>query len=414
MKKIILAMAAAAVITMVAAPAMAATEWNFGASIRFQTFYTDLDYGKGKGADLEGGGARVNSDGKLDWSTQGNSRLKFFMRSDKLQGYAELGYNFNSNSVTTRELWGKYNFGQGWAVTIGQAHQLFNIPAFSNQVWGSDLNMVGTGVSFRPPTPKIILSYGGFAFALSEPHRNNLDSFTETIVDPVTSNITVNGYGADIDTYVPQAQASYTYAADTWGIKIAGAFQTQRMKNLQSYSYDDATSTFTYGNRKNKTINSWLVDIKGNVDFGPLYVKATASVGQNWANADWNTSRGGLGNSWANQKSLDNYRFQFGNNNKIKNTTSAMGAIILGYRLTEALKFEAGAGYRYDDNNNWDSNSDMWNFYLQAAYTVTPGFTITPEIGYIDLGRAYTPRNTDKGAYAGALWYAGAKWQFDF
>lgn len=39
MKKIILAVAAVAVIGMVAAPAMAATQWNFGASLRYLNFW---------------------------------------------------------------------------------------------------------------------------------------------------------------------------------------------------------------------------------------------------------------------------------------------------------------------------------------------------------------------------------------
>lgn len=98
---------------------------------------------------------------------------------------------------------------------------------------------------------------------------------------------------------------------------------------------------------------------------------------------------------------------------KIKNTTSAMGAIIAGYRLTEALRFEAGVGYRYDDNSVWDKDSSILNVYIQAAYTVAPGFTITPEIGYIDLFKT-VGSSTTKSVDAGYIWYAGAKWQMDF
>lgn len=84
---------------------------------------------------------------------------------------------------------------------------------------------------------------------------------------------------------------------------------------------------------------------------------------------------------------------------------------------------ELGGGWRYDDNKLFAKNSNIWTAYLQAAYAVTPGFTITPEIGYIDFGKTvgakYANSNLNggdkgKGADAGYLWYVGAKWQMDF
>lgn len=382
MKKIILGLAAAAVIAMVAVPAMAATQWNFGASLRYETFWTQANAGDGSINDLQGGGQTLDSDGRLSWGTQGNSRIKMMMKSDSLEGFIEFGYNFDSNTVTTREYWGKYKFNDMAYIQIGQSHQLFNIPGFSNQVWGGDMNMVSMGVSFNPPTPKIILGYGSFAFALAQPYEND---WLKTAV------------GADVDTYIPQIQASYQYKADTWDVKLAGAFQTYKLNKLA-------------GTNTNKNINSWLADIKGAVYFGPLYLKGSASVGQNWTAAQWNTSRGGLNNTYAQTKALGNMNYTVNANGNIENTTSAMAAVIAGYRLTEALKFEAGVGYRYDDNDMWHKSSNMWNVYLQAQYTVAPGFMITPEIGYIDLGKTNFFNNDD----AGYIWYAGAQWRMDF
>lgn len=386
MKKLILGLAAVAVMGMIAAPAMAATEWNFGASLRYSTFWTEVDAGKGSMTDLEGGGKVLNNDGELSWGTQANSRIKMFMKSDNLQGFIEFGYNTDTNTVTTREYWGKYNFGQGWYVQLGQSHQLFNIPGWSNQVWGSDLNMVGMGVTFRPPTPKIVLGYGGFAFALVQPETN-------------TGNLLNN---SDKDTYLPQVQASYDYKADTWNFKLAGAFQNYKINDIN-------------GTTKNKNINSWLIDAKTKVFFGPLYIGGTASVGQNWANANWNSTRGGLAAKYMPAKggSLNSAGYYM-DGDKVKNTTSVMAAIIAGYQLTEALRFEAGAGYRYDDNKTWRDDSNMFNVYLNAAYTVAPGFTITPEIGYMDFGKTIVAKGAAKGKDAGYLWYAGAKWQMDF
>ena len=102
-------------------------------------------------------------------------------------------------------------------------------------------------------------------------------------------------------------------------------------------------------------------------------------------------------------------------NGKLKDTTSFMASLSVGYHLTESLRFEAGAAYRYDDNSAfYDSNNNM-NFYLQAAYTVAPGFVITPEVGYIDLGdRVGTKGNKASAKDQGYLWYAGAQWAMYF
>ena len=97
------------------------------------------------------------------------------------------------------------------------------------------------------------------------------------------------------------------------------------------------------------------------------------------------------------------------NNYKLKNTTSAMASIVAAYQLTEALRFEAGLGYRYDDNKIYEKSSTIWNTYIQAAYTVAPGFEIVPEIGYIDRGDNIISKDNE-----GYLWYAGAQWNMYF
>lgn len=118
MKKLIWGLAAMAALTMLAAPAIAATQWNFGASLRYATFWTEQDAGKG-------GGAGLDQDGLLDWSTQGNSNIQMHMQSDNLEGYIELEWDFDDNKVTTSQYWGKYRFGNGAYIAIGQQEQLF-------------------------------------------------------------------------------------------------------------------------------------------------------------------------------------------------------------------------------------------------------------------------------------------------
>lgn len=412
MKKLLLALAATAAVAMLAMPALAATQWNFGASLRFSTFWTQVDYGRVHGPDIQGGGATVGSDHDFDWGTQSNSRIKMFMKSDSLEGFIEMGWNFDENKVTTREYWGRWRFNDMGNIQIGQIHQLFNTIGLSNQVWSDDMNMHSIGVSWNPPTPKIVLNYGNFAFALNKPYSMSNSGLWNTVIENSGGTAEMPLVRGDIDTYFPQLQASYNYQADTWRVKLAGAYQYTRVKKFQVY--DNTAGVDAYGPNRTKNLHSWLVSLDGNINFGPLYLAGAASAGQNWADAQWNTSRGGLAADYSRNKTVAMSSINL-DNGKLKDTTSAMGAIIAGYRLTESLRFELGGGYRYDDNSAWDKSSHMWNVYLQAAYTVAPGFNITPEIGYVNLGKGIALDSADtSGRRAGYIWYAGAKWQMDF
>lgn len=417
MKRIFYVISAALVISLLAVPAMAATQWNFGASIRYSTFWTEQDAGKHSLFDREGGGSLLKDDGSLDWGTQANSRLMFFMKSDRLDGFAELGYDFDDNKVWTRELWGRYHINENMSVIVGQQHQLFN-SFISNQVWESDLNMNGIGTSFRPPTPKITLTYNGFSFALSKHSNDRVSDLKEQTANRFSAawgGIAGTGLTADVNTYLPQLQASYEYKSDVWRAQVFGAFQTMRLKDVRLH-YNSGLDYIGLGN---KTINSWLVGVDGDISFGPLFLGAHASVGQNWADAGWNYTDLGIDDH--NSLGAD-YFSSFGVmprlrtsgygspvSSKWENTTSVMASIVAAYQLTENWRFEVGGGYRYDENKVFEKDSSIWNVYLQAAYTVTPGFTITPEIGYIDLGR-----NVWSGKDQGYIWYAGAQWVMNF
>ena len=392
MKKLIVVMAAAAVFAMLALPAMAATEWKFGASLRYETFWNQVDYGKGNGPDLQSGGVtNLDDDGVLAWGLRNNSRIRMNMKSDALEGYIELGYDYDANTITAREYWGRYKFSDDWAITIGQQHQLFNTVGLSNQVWGGDLGMHGLGTSWRGATPKITLSYGSFSFALAQPYTGNHKAIAGL---PAAPN---NTY--DKDTYLPALQASYQYRTDTWRVKLAGAYLHQQFNDIQ--------------NTSDENVHSWLVSLDGTINFGPLYLAGAASVGQNWADAEWNT-KSSIDARYTNGKALNTFGVRIYNGD-FESTTSAMLAAIAGYQLTEALRFEAGAGYRYDANKSFETNSHILNIYVQARYNVAPGFSITPEIGYIDLGKGIGNKATNtKGTDLGYTWYAGAKWQMDF
>lgn len=384
MKKLAIGLAAFAVTAMVTAPAIAATQWNFGGRLAYKTFWTENNAGKYKMNDFQGGGKAMKSDGYLDWSTQANTQLQIYARADRFKGYIEMGWNNDNNSVWTREYWGDYRFNDMLSITIGQQHQLFS--QINNQVWGGDWDSNGIGTAFAPPTPKITINYGNFHFALVKPYdRRGYEDYTQL----------------DIDSYIPQLQASYLYFADTWKLHFGAGYQYLQLNDIAAL------------NGKDKSVHSWIFTAEGDMDFGPLYLQLQASVGQNWSDAGWNDESGAV-LSPRDDYFKPNMGVQV-KGNKLKSTTSAMIGAAVGYRLTEALRFEAGANYRYDDNSVFKDHGNTMNFYLQAAYTIAPGFVITPEIGFIDYGKTVGNKTTgDASRDYGYLWYAGAQWAMYF
>lgn len=409
MKKIVLGLAVTAALTMAVAPAMAATQWNFGASLKYATFWTEQDAGKTGMKDLQAGGAGLKNDGLLDWSTQGNSNIQMYMRGDNLEGYIELEYDFDGNSVTTSQYWGKYKFNDMAYIAIGQQEQLFN-QNISSQVWGGDLAMNGLGTAYAKSTPKITVGYGGFAFALSKPYTDRVDTLRENMF--AQAWVGTGMTDIDVDTYFPQLQASYEYAADTWRVKLAGAYQYTKFNHMSA-----ATPLSPVYTVDSKSVNSWLVGLDGDINFGPLFLAAAASVGQNWSDAGWNDEDGCISDLWTGNYIADNFgvvpvyqtAVGFKDVYSWKSTTNVMVSVVAAYQLTEVLRFEAGAGYRYDRNKAFAKNSNIWNVYLQAGYTVAPGFIVTPEIGYVDMGKNVLSKQDQ-----GYLWYAGAQWRMDF
>lgn len=401
MKKLVKVVGTAVLVSMLAAPAMAATEWNFGATLQYKTFWTERDWGKVGGEDIEGGGKRLGNDGYLDWTTQGDSNIRMYMRSDYLEGYIELEYDTDKNKIKTKQYWGQYNFNENFSILIGQTDPLF-MQEISNQVAYDNANLNSIGTANADTLPMIALSCKGFTFALAQPKQNSknmLDmnkAFYNMFAGPSLAGVTY-----DRDTFMPQLHASYAYEADEWRIKFAGAFASTRYKNIMDGTVDLGS----------KTVNSWIAGMDGKIFFGPLSLGAAISYGANWELAGWNESEYALAYPLFKPNAS-------GNSIKIKDTYTLMASLVGAYQLTEALGFEAGVGYRRDDNDMFDKANSTWTAYLQAVYEVADGFTLTPEIGYINYGDntggkwggSAVKGNQDQGYE----WYAGMQWRMDF
>lgn len=406
MRKTILSLIIGMIVPM---PVMAATQWYFGASLRQLTFWTEQNAGKHRLADLENGGAILKNDALLDWRTRPNSRIKMFMKSDKLEGFIEMGYNAVSEKVTTREYWGKYKINDMGYIAIGQQRQLFNQET-SRQAWGGNSGMNGIGAAFKPPTPKIIVGYGNFAVAFGKVFTARVD-YLKSAMSSRTGGISRLEYDVDLDANLPQLQACYEYFTENGHVKFSGAYQYLKLDSMRQQTLSGVHYT------KGTEIHSWVVGLDGSINFGPLHLAAAASAGQNWSDAGWSDETGCINPIWTGNYFSDSFGIQpkyrgatgATDNFGWGDTTSAMLSFTAAYQLTEALRFEAGAGYRYNRNRYFAAKSRLWNIYFQAAYSVTQGFTVIPEIGHLDFGK-----HIDDGKNAGSLWYAGIQWRMDF
>lgn len=423
MNRIVITLMGILIFGIIPLPAAAFTQWNFSGALHYMTFWNQTNSGETKTSDLQNGGGALNRDGKLEWGNQANSSITMRMQADALDGFLEMWWDDAHNSLQPREYWGRYRADDRISVIIGQQHQLYS-SFISRQAGLSDLNMNGIGTAFRAPSPKIVLNYGGaghpffrdsgFSLALVQPETDKpLEMFDRT-----PGNIWA-GATADIDSALPQLQASYVRYADIWRIKIAGAYQKTKLRSINS-----SISMPIMIEKKAQVIQTWLLTMDGDIAFGPLWLAVNATVGQNWGNAGLMNSEFGA--------SLSSFRYSLGATafafdiqdiasghfdifdivnakGKWENTTSWMIGAVAAYHLTDALRLELGGGFRQDDNDIYATPHKLWNMYLQAAYTVTAGFEIVPEIGYLNRGKSPIDETG-----AGYLWYGGVQWNMHF
>ncbi len=330
-------------------PVMAA-EWSFYGSARMTTFWNDTDGGD-TGADDE----------NLNWSQQGNSRIGARVKGETVSGRFEYGTGIN-----LRVLWGAWDFGSG-RILLGQTYTPVNLFQ-SNQVFGSDSDMLDVGGLYGGRHSEISLKFGGFEIALVNPQSPA----------PV-------GTDGDGDTTTPKLEAAYGFSTDAFNVKVVGGYQT--------YEVENSTDAGTYD------VDAWVVGAGGGVNFGPAYVKGTIFTAQNYTNyglPSWNSPAAGQGGA----------AIVAGD---IEDSDSFGVLVVVGFKASDMLSFEGGYGYVNHELDVSGSNEDITSaFYVQATINIAPGFFIVPEIGFYDFDE------DGAGADQGDMTYFGAKWQMNF
>ncbi len=342
MKKLMVLVAALALVAGSAMTA-AAADWNFYGSARVATFLVDRD------DNIEFNDLRDTTD--YEQNLQGNSRIGASVKvSDELTGRFEYG-----TGVNVRILWGEWNFGAG-SLGIGQHYTPLNM-FYSNQVFGSDNDLLAQGGVYSGRQSMIRLKFGDFEIAATDTNTNGLGT----------------GFGTEVD--FPAIEASYVLKMDAFSAHFAGGYQT--------YELGD------------NDVDSWVVAVGARADLGAFYVGGNVYTGENAGNLIAVSVDGD--NAWN-----DGFAAYDAVNNKIEDNDVMGFMIAAGFKATDMLAFEVGYGWAETDVLSVEN--EVQAYYLQSTITLAPGVFITPEIGRFD------------GDEAGSreLTYVGAKWQINF
>ena len=339
MRKLFVLIAAVAFVVAYTVPAVAA-EWNFYGSARMTTFVDDVTPA----------GVNVEDDDDLTWALQGNSRIGATVKAGAIGGGFEYGSGPN-----LRKLYGTWNFGGG-QLLVGQTYSPVNM-FYSNQVWGSDTDMLCFGGVYGGRNPMLQLKFGNFKIAA---------------LSPKTANITPS---ADVDTTMPKLEASYSVKAGPVGLALQGGYN----------SYDEAGAN-TY------SVDSYIVALGFNAGLGAAYIKGDIYTGTN------------LGPYGMFQRGADDPVYDAVNDSVVDNDSMGYLAVV-GFKVSDGLSFEVGYGHTESELDVDGADADETDaYYAQAVINLAKGCFIVPEFGKID----------NKEENTGETTYYGAKWQINF
>ena len=341
MKKLMLLIAA---FTMVASFALtaAAAEWNFYGSARMATYTED-----------DNNIFPADDDRDTKWDIQGNSRFGASVKvSDTLVGGFEYG-----TGVNLRKLYAEWTFGSG-KLLVGQTYTPASSMFYSNQVWGSDNDLLDCGQQYVGRVPMIQLTFGDFKLAFVRPNTGSLSAFN------------------DVDTTLPKIEASYGLKMDNFFVDLSGGYQAMDADEVD--------------------IDAYLIALGGGMDFGAAYVKANIYYAQN-------------GEAYG----LYNDDTQAANgsvviNGELEDVDTFGYLVVAGFKVSDMLTIEGGYGALEHDSDFYPSADDAANYYLNASITLAPGVFVVPEVGVRDY------KDNQLGQDAGDMTYIGAKWQMNF
>jgi hypothetical protein len=371
MKKLIVILAAIAMVVSFTATAMA--EVDLYGSARFRTYWWSVDSGT-PGSD---------SDDDLEWRMGHLSRFGANFKSDKITGKFELdaravgattdqieGISGSSGlgQMRLRHLWGEYDFGAG-KLMIGQNYPLFDAPVSGINFYSGGFQKIG-GIGYTVArTSQIRLTFGDLRVAFLSPDTS------------------AGGLGAlsEVNTMFPKAEIRYDMKMDAFALNFIGGYQSYEIEDLATKVTEDVTS--------------WVLGARAHANFGPVYAALSLNYRQNGANyGAWTVS----------SKEAAVYE-----GNSIKDATAFGYVAALGFKVNDMFTLEASYGNLTSEQDTALNNEDDANvFGFLAKITVAPGVYVIPELIFQDnKDRIDNNVSTDQGdaTIFGVFWMINFK-----
>ena len=362
MKKLMVIFAALAMLTSSAY----AADWNFYGSARVATFYTEVDPNT----------AGVNDTTNIGHDLQGNARIGANVKvSDELTARFEYG-----TGVNVRILYGEWNFGAG-KLLVGQTYSPLNM-FYSNQVYGSDNDLLNYGGVYGGRQPMVQLKFGNFKIAAVKPQSAAVvvglvdgAQTANAITGAVSGNLETDDWAVG-EQVMPKIEASYRLNMDNFHVAVQGGYNTYEIVNgLNTIDVD-----------------SYIGALGAGAKFGSIYINGNIWIGQN-------VGPYGLYNAPADDPAISANGLSLDDND-------AYGYLLVaGYKLNDMFNFEVGyAQAQAEVDVTAAAEDEVKSYYIQSTITMAPGVFFIPEIGAIDN---VEPGTTD------TLYY-GIKWQINF
>jgi hypothetical protein len=386
MKKFIIVLAACALVVAFTVPAMAKMEWSFYGSARIHTTVNDVSWEQ-----TNWGAVNVREFDDTDFmlDLQGNSRFGAWARSEDIVGRVELGHS--AGAFTTRLLYGIWKLGWG-DLFFGQTYTPAASQFLSNQVWGGDIDLLGSGAAYGGRLPQI---------KLEVPFTNGL--FEVGLIRPnapqrlAVGNV-INGNAVafiDTDTTFPKVEARVAYKIGPAQLRLGGGWNTYEAVGIDVINAENELD-----------VDAWFITGDVQLGFGPFYLNVGGNVGQNPAEYGLlQTSTAFLGGFAATYDATIN---------DIQDVDWWGVVAVAGFKVNDMLSFEAGYGHNAQDIDvaGVSFETDTNTYYINASITPIKGVTIVPEVGYVDLGDMEISNALDVDQ--GDITYYMVKWQIDF
>ena len=358
MKKLIIIIAAIALVGTCVVPAMA--DVDLYGSARMWTYWVDK----------EESATREYDDGDLLWKLGPFSRFGANFKSDKITGKFELDARDTGKSASSvgdmrlRLLYGEYDFGS-YKLLVGQNWPLTDWAVSMIQVTGGGIQPYGGMGAAIARKPQIRLTFGDLKLAFLTPNTSTTYEGQE-----------------DTDTILPQIEARYTFKLDNSLIDILGAYQYMKY-------VDDVDN--------GESVSSYVLGARGKFNFGPLYLNLTAKYQVNGGNY-------GMSDAVATSAILED--------GELKDNKAYGFAGVLGYKVSDTFTIEGTYGYiKSDDDVDGDFEDDAQGYGITAKFTVAPGVYLIPEIVVLD---GMDKTDSEGARDEGKVTNFGMVWRIDF